>query len=451
MAVWTEYEGKTIDGAFPLNRLLRPEGASAFFTTTKDGLARIIRLIEARSDRDEVLSRWRGVDALDHPNILRFESYGQVVIDHATLLYAVMEPVDANLGDIIGAQRLTVEDTRQLAISLLSVLEALHAHGFVHGHIEPARVVAVHHTVKLQCDSICDAPEGQQGLKLKQRDVQDLAALILLALTGERDLDAAAAQFPLPAPFDSIVKKGMSGEWGVAEVSDALQAVPESMHQTPAPAADAASVSAAALPSPQMPLFAEKTAAGLPPEDISTVDEDIQTTSANKASDEEREDLAVFRIIRWLVASLVVVLLVVLVATWPLMRSAKPEGKARPVATPSNSPATAQQPSPQPTAPSVAPSEASPSPAPIPAAVGAQWRVIAYSYRREARARRRANRIARRHPALQPEVFRPTASGRYLVSVGGLLTGEQAKSLAKDLHHEGFPRKTHAQVFAAAE
>jgi len=36
MEIWTEYEGRTIDGAFPLTRLLRPEGSSAFFTTSNE-------------------------------------------------------------------------------------------------------------------------------------------------------------------------------------------------------------------------------------------------------------------------------------------------------------------------------------------------------------------------------------------------------------------------------
>jgi hypothetical protein len=33
MQLWTDYEGVTIDGAFPLQKLLLPEGRSAFFST----------------------------------------------------------------------------------------------------------------------------------------------------------------------------------------------------------------------------------------------------------------------------------------------------------------------------------------------------------------------------------------------------------------------------------
>src|SRR5277367_907228 len=224
MEIWTEYEGRTIDGAFPLTRLLRPEGSSAFFTTSNEaGLPRLIRLIESRSGEDDILSRWRGVAALDHPNILKLEEYGQVVIDETSLVYTVMEPVDANLGEIVSDQRLTLPDTRQIAASLSSVLEALHAHGFIHQHVRPVNVVAVGEVVKLQCDCICEAPEGQRGQQLKQRDVHDLAVVLLQALTQEQTLEAATSYLPLPAPFDQIVTRGIKGEWGLTQIAAALE------------------------------------------------------------------------------------------------------------------------------------------------------------------------------------------------------------------------------------
>ena len=232
MEIWTEYEGRTIDGAFPLTRLLRPEGSSAFFTTSNEaGLPRLIRLIESRSDEDDILSRWRGVAALDHPNILKLEEYGQVVIDETSLVYAVMEPVDANLGEIVGDRRLTLPETRQIAASLSSVLEALHAHGFIHQHVQPVNVVAVGEVVKLQCDCICEAPEGERGRQLKQRDVHDLAVVLLQALTQEQTLEAASTHLPLPAPFDQVVTRGIRGEWGLTQIAAALEgaSVPQDM------------------------------------------------------------------------------------------------------------------------------------------------------------------------------------------------------------------------------
>ena len=178
MELWTEYEGRTIDSAFPLKKLLLPEGRSAFFSTLNSkGVPTVIRLIAAHFDEEEILARWRGVEALGHPNILKIEQYGQLVLDDTTVVYAVFEPVDANLDEVIAAQRLTVAETSQLASSLASALVVLHTNGFVHEHIEPANVFAVGEEVKLRGDCIRETPEGESGLDAKRRDHEDLGVV----------------------------------------------------------------------------------------------------------------------------------------------------------------------------------------------------------------------------------------------------------------------------------
>ena len=80
MQLWTDYEGLTIDGAFPLKKLLMPEGRSAFFSTTNSkGDPLFLRLIECHFDEEEILARWRSVQALGHPNFLKLERFGQLV------------------------------------------------------------------------------------------------------------------------------------------------------------------------------------------------------------------------------------------------------------------------------------------------------------------------------------------------------------------------------------
>src|ERR1700722_2187445 len=124
MELWTEYEGRLIDGTFPLERFLLPEGRSPFFSTSNGkGEPTVIRLIASHFDEDEILARWRGVEALGHPNILKLEKYGQLLLDETTVVYAVMEPVDANLAEVIAGQRLTVAEAKQLAASLASALD----------------------------------------------------------------------------------------------------------------------------------------------------------------------------------------------------------------------------------------------------------------------------------------------------------------------------------------
>ncbi|MEO6983695.1 MAG: hypothetical protein ABI072_11360, partial [Edaphobacter sp.] len=229
MELWTEYEGRTIDGAFPLAKLLQPEGRSAFFSTPNGSeKPTVIRLIESHFDDEEILARWRGVDALHHPNLVKLKQFGLAELDGTALVYAVMEPAEANLGEIVQERRLTTMETTQIAKSLVAALEALHANGFVHEHVEPGNVLAVGEVIKLRSDCIRETPEGAEGEDARRRDVRDLAGVLLRSLTQQRSLEDAARDLPLVAPFDAIVRKGTSGEWGLTEIGSALdsEAVP---------------------------------------------------------------------------------------------------------------------------------------------------------------------------------------------------------------------------------
>src|SRR3569833_1700956 len=101
MDLWTEFEGLTIDSAFALKKLLQSEGRSAFFSTVNDKNEPVlIRIFECHFDEDEILARWRGVQALGHPNFLRIDRFGQFLIeaDDITAVYAVFDHKNANLG-----------------------------------------------------------------------------------------------------------------------------------------------------------------------------------------------------------------------------------------------------------------------------------------------------------------------------------------------------------------
>src|SRR5579875_2541672 len=216
MELWSEYEGRTIDGAFPLTKLLQPEGRSAFFLTRNGtGTPTVIRLIESHFDDDRIVARWRGVAALNHPNLVRLKKFGKVDMDGAPLVYGVMETVDGNLAEIVAVRRLTVEETREVAESLVAALAALHENGFVHEHVEPGSVLAVGEQIKLRSDCIRETPEGDEGVAAKRRDVRDLAAVLLRSLTQRRSLEDAKRELPLAAPFDAIVRNGLSGSWGL--------------------------------------------------------------------------------------------------------------------------------------------------------------------------------------------------------------------------------------------
>ena len=431
MELWTEYEGRTIDGSFPLTKLLRPEGRSAFFSTSNgNGVPRIIRLIEAHFDEDEILARWRGVTALDNPNVLKLEEFGQVVLDGTSLVYAVMEPVDANLGETLTEQRLTVPETRELAASLLTVLEALHTHGFVHEHVESANVFAVGEAVKLRSDCIREAPEGDEGQKLKRRDVRDLAVVLLQALTQKQTLEAATEDLPLPAPFDQIVRQGMSGEWGLAEIAAALEA------KTP-PAHVGKTISSPVVHSHPEP----KMVAPSPSADRVPVEDGDR--NADRGT-------------RWMfVAGLVVLVMLFLWLGKHFMdsRSASSSSAPQQASTPvpnsqttpvpngqPTSPATASAPAPRATAPQTQNEDAS--------VAHTQWRVVAYTYNHEDQAQHKSVTIATRYPDLHPEVFTPTGKAPYLVTIGGAMSRDEAFALATKARNEGLPRDTYAQNYS---
>jgi hypothetical protein len=436
MELWNEYEGRTIDGAYPLVKLLQPEGRSAFFSTSNGtGEMTVIRLIESHYDDDEILARWRGVEALNHANLVKLKKYGQVVVDETSLVYAVMESAEANLGEIVQERRLTVLETKQLAASVVAALEALHGSGFVHEHMEAGNVLAVGEVIKLRSDCIREAPEGEEGRALKRKDVQDFAVVLLRALTQQRTLEAASRDLPLPEPFDAIVKKGMSGEWGLREISAALGPVTPAAPARPAarpvgakPVAPSAAVRPVVAPTAAV---AEKPVVAAMPhrERVAAVEED------------EPQQRGVKKI------AYVVVALLLLLLGWYLLRGRSANsGAAKEASAP---PAAVQgESSPAVSAP-VASAPAVTTQAPVRQSADGRgvWRVIAYTYNHESQAKEKAGTIAQRHPELRPEVFTPSGRAPYLVAIGGAMSRDDAFSLARKARGEGLPRDIYAQNY----
>jgi hypothetical protein len=437
MELWTEYEGRTIDGTFPLTKLIRPEGRSAFFSTSNGvGGPTVIRLIESHFDDEEILVRWRGIEALNHPNLVKLVQFGQVTLDETSLVYAVMEPVDANLGEIVAERRLTVLETRQIATSLLTALQALHANGFVHEHIEPANVLAVGEAIKLRSDCIRETPEAEDGHELKARDVHDYARVLLQALTQKKTLEEASRDLPLDAPFDQIVKKGISGEWGLTEIAAALK-----------PAVEAPAV---ARPVAPRVIEAERLA----PAAAKAVVEPVIAERISVPVEDKRGIGG-----RGIAVALAVLLVALL--GWFLMHRKHASDAAQ-----SAVPAVASQPEGAQESAQVAGSSAAVTTASKAAAVSAPatpdlpvaqqravtggaglWRVVAYTYNHEAQAQQKAASVAAKHPELKPEVFTPNGRAPYLVTVGGAMSREEAFALVNRTKGGALPRDSYAQNY----
>jgi hypothetical protein len=446
MDLWTEFEGVTIDSAYPLNKLLETEGRSAFFSTfNARGEPVLIRIIECHFDEDEILARWRGVQTLGHPNFLRIDRFGQFLIeaDDITAVYAVFERVDANLGEVLEKGCLSAADAAQIGLSIASALDTLHTHGFVHEHVEPRNIYAVGETVKLRSDCVRETPEGEAGIDARRRDARDLALVLMHVLLGMPRTSSGPQQSIVPAPFDEIVRNGMSGEWGLAEMQSALTSL-KSLNGSPRKAS---------APRPLPPAAAAATprsfdAAPLPPLQTATrsgsrsepaASADTRRQSHNPFPGTESKPFELSTLLsdlprdlrRWIGAG--ALLAVVLLIGWMFLRRINHHAVA--VATP---------------APAAHVTKSPPAPAPaVSSRSGSEWRVVAFTYNQKDQAQKKASSLALKHPGLHPEVFSPSGRSPWLVTVGGALSRDDAYALARKAGSLGLPRDTYAQNYAA--
>jgi hypothetical protein len=451
MYLWTDYEGATIDGAFSLQKLLLPEGRSAFFSTTgSQGEPTVMRLIECHFDEEEILARWRCVEGLNHANFLRFERYGKIELDGSPVVYAVFEKVDANLAEVLDQGRLTVKDAAQLASSLVTALDVLHTHGFIHEHIEPRNIFAVGNLVKVRGDCIREAPEGEEGRAAKQRDVRDLATVLLQALTQRQSL-GGIPDYAVPTPFGQIIRGGLDGTWGLENIGTALEGRFISM-----PPGAPKSVNAA----PSTPaVFKEKAQnseakpSGRPEAQLSLplIDEDqnAEFTGATTRRDTWNKDrsLSLLRSPRGGAVGIVAVLL--LFSTWLVAHAwnSHRQQAMRTAATISQPAAQSAKQPPHDLAPKPVGAFLSRARLLSSSASRADWRVISFTYSRKTDADKEVSSLSRSQPDLHPVVFDPSGHAPYLVSIGGAMDRDAAYALAQRARSLGLPRDTYAQNY----
>lgn len=478
MNLWTEYEGATIDSAYALTKLVQTEGRSAFFSTRNaNGESVLIRIIECHFDEDEILARWRGVQTLGHPNFLRIDRFGQFQVqpENTTAAYAVFERVEANLGEVLEGGRLSAADATQIGLSVCSALETLHASGFVHEHVETRNIYAVGDKVKLRSDCIRETPEGEAGIAARRRDIHDLAVVFRQVLLGAW----APRHAVLTSPFDEIVRNGMDGTWGLTEIKEALgkRDVPKTFLRRgaspePAPAKAAPVVIQAAPPTISSAKAAADDCGPLPlPFDKVAKPETHPERQGAHASDfpkhaelpgqkpDPMEVPVIFGISehdfrRWRTAAALVLTLVVI--SWMLAHhwfghSAGAEAdqvSAQPTVASSQTVAPSQAANAQSASARLAANYGAASTALKDGAQpGVQWRVVAFTYKRQDQAQKKASSLAQEHPGLSPAVFSPNGRAPWLVTIGGGLQRDAAYALARKARSLGLPRDTYAQNY----
>ncbi len=253
--VWKQWEGRTVDGRFPLQSYLGGSDHSAVFLTLRQSAAgdspkAAIKLISADAvDAEKQLLRWQGARDLNHPNLIRIFEAGRCQLDSTDLLYVVEEYAEENLSQILPERALTAEEVRTLLPPVLKALQFVHEKGFVHGHIQPSNILAIGDQVKLSSDALSvpgerirrtgatgayDPPEALSvmGAVSTAADVWQLGMTLVEVLTQRVPVwDVARSSAPeiptaVPEPFRQIAEHCLPVDagkrWTIADISDRL-------------------------------------------------------------------------------------------------------------------------------------------------------------------------------------------------------------------------------------
>jgi TonB family protein len=253
MAMWQHWEGRVINGRFPLRRYLGGSEHSTVYLTEINGSKAVIKLISSDETQAQLsLSRWVLASKLSHPHLIRILDTGRWRgDDERDMLFAIMEHADENLAEVLRSRWLTPAEAGEMLIPTLDALNYLHGKGLVHGNIKPANIMAVGDELKLSSDGIrplgeskessergnaYDAPENASGATSPASDIWSLGMTLVETLTNHLPAwDRANEKDPklpenMPRPFDDIAKHCLTWDpgrrWSPTEIRKCLDAAP---------------------------------------------------------------------------------------------------------------------------------------------------------------------------------------------------------------------------------
>lgn len=228
---WKAWEGRVVDGKFPIRRQLGGSGHSAVFLTELPGTAQkaaIKLLVTDAAEIDRQLARLRATAKLSHPHLLRVFESGRCRLDSSPFVYAVTEYAEEDLSEILPQRPLAPSEVSELLPPLLDALSYLHDKGYVHGRIKPSNVLAVGDQLKLSADSIMaiaepssarrrrdvyDAPETAAGIVSPAGDVWSIGVTLVAAITQnvtlaeQADPGKPALPDSIPEPYRGIARE----------------------------------------------------------------------------------------------------------------------------------------------------------------------------------------------------------------------------------------------------
>jgi TonB family protein len=233
--VGKNWEGRVIDGKFPLRQWLGGSEDSAVFLTERSGggpQKAAIKLIRAEVfsagnfDEAAQLSRWADSAKLSHPHLIRLFESGRGQIGASNFLYVVMEYAEENLAQILPQRPLSPEEVKEMLPPTAETLAFLHQAGFAHGRIKPSNIMAVENQLKISADSLrkagerdkqalsaYTAPEVASTGSTPAADAWSLGAMLVAVLTQHEPLivkrkdGRVAIPDTIPQPFYGIAER----------------------------------------------------------------------------------------------------------------------------------------------------------------------------------------------------------------------------------------------------
>lgn len=249
---WKHWEGRVVDGRFPLRQYLGGSDHSAVFLTNRgqESDRAAIKLFSVSSDqRTNQLRRWEAAKKLAHPHLLGFFQAGTCQLDGNELLYAVVEYAEENLSQILPDRPLTSAECLDMLPPVLEALSYIHSQNLVHSRLKPANILASGDRLKLASDglravgetgadvspSIYVPPEIASGEPWSSAsEVWSLGITLVEALTQGAPDDAGNGDLivpkAIPAPFLEIAENCLvrdpRGRWTLAEITARLHPSP---------------------------------------------------------------------------------------------------------------------------------------------------------------------------------------------------------------------------------
>ena len=251
---WRQWTGRVLNGKYRLGQYLDGSNHSAVFLTEygrgEDRRKAAVKLIPAVPGEEGRLSRWEMDQGLWHPHLLRIFDKGQCELEDTRLLYVVMEYAEEDLSQILPARPLTAQEVREMLKPVLEALAYLHGQRLVHGHLQPANILAVQDQVKISSDNLVDplhppatlssdansysAPELKAGRVSSASDVWSLGGTLVAALMqglprANGDRRNSSIFETIPQPFLDIARNCLLADetrrWTIRQISEHLEPV----------------------------------------------------------------------------------------------------------------------------------------------------------------------------------------------------------------------------------